>query len=237
MWYLRTLIVWGSGWSCGDQVFLCPAPTPHPPTPHPIPTPPNPTTPTPPPQPHPNPHPNPNHNPNHNPIHPTPPTPQPHPTPPTSFSYCSNKVNFDVVIWKYFPKYCPFVRSVVLPLQRARHVELWCFLCCQPAIVVEKTVGLPMMWDAMTQIAKFMGPTWGPPGSYRPQMGPMLAPWTLLSGDVHESPCACDPYLDAGSCCIWQVDRPVNQQGHYSTISRLIHGTWHLILCRDLVRF
>ena len=30
--------------------------------------------------------------------------------------------------------------------------------------------------------AKFMGPTWGPPGSSRPQMGPMLAPWTLLSG-------------------------------------------------------
>ena len=26
-----------------------------------------------------------------------------------------------------------------------------------------------------TQIAKFMEPTWGPPGSYRPQMGPMLA--------------------------------------------------------------
>ena len=27
-----------------------------------------------------------------------------------------------------------------------------------------------------------MGPTWGPPWSCRPQMGPMLAPWTLLSG-------------------------------------------------------
>ena len=26
------------------------------------------------------------------------------------------------------------------------------------------------------QIAKFMGPTWGPPGSCRPQLGPMLAP-------------------------------------------------------------
>ena len=37
----------------------------------------------------------------------------------------------------------------------------------------------------MTQIAKFMGPTWGPPGSYRPQMGPMLAPWTLISGDTN----------------------------------------------------
>ena len=32
------------------------------------------------------------------------------------------------------------------------------------------------------QIAKFMGPTWGPPGSCRPQVAPMLTPWTLLSG-------------------------------------------------------
>ena len=29
-----------------------------------------------------------------------------------------------------------------------------------------------------------MGPTRGPPGSCRPQMGPMLATWTLLSGFV-----------------------------------------------------
>ena len=32
-----------------------------------------------------------------------------------------------------------------------------------------------------SQIAKFMGPTWGPPESCRPQMGPMLALWTLLT--------------------------------------------------------
>ena len=32
------------------------------------------------------------------------------------------------------------------------------------------------------QIARFMGPTWGRPGSCRPQVGPMLAPWTLQSG-------------------------------------------------------
>ena len=32
-----------------------------------------------------------------------------------------------------------------------------------------------------SQEAKFMGPTWGPPGSCRSQMGPMLAPWTFLS--------------------------------------------------------
>ena len=33
-----------------------------------------------------------------------------------------------------------------------------------------------------TGIAKFTGPAWGQPGSCRPQMGPIVAPWTLLSG-------------------------------------------------------
>ena len=31
-------------------------------------------------------------------------------------------------------------------------------------------------------IARFMGPTWGPSGADRTQVGPMLAAWTLLSG-------------------------------------------------------
>ena len=39
----------------------------------------------------------------------------------------------------------------------------------------------------LTQIATFMGPTWGPPGSCRPQMGLMLAPWTLLSRKAWKS--------------------------------------------------
>ena len=33
-----------------------------------------------------------------------------------------------------------------------------------------------------SQKAKFMRPTWGPPGSCRTQMGSMWAPWTWLSG-------------------------------------------------------
>ena len=33
-------------------------------------------------------------------------------------------------------------------------------------------------------IARFMGPTWGPSGADRTQVGPMLAPWTLLSGTI-----------------------------------------------------
>ena len=36
----------------------------------------------------------------------------------------------------------------------------------------------------VTQITKFMRPTWDPSGSCRPQMGPMLAPWTFLSGNL-----------------------------------------------------
>ena len=39
-----------------------------------------------------------------------------------------------------------------------------------------------------SKIAKFMGSIWGPPGSCRPQMGPMLAPRTLLSGIFFEMP-------------------------------------------------
>ena len=31
-------------------------------------------------------------------------------------------------------------------------------------------------------LARFMGPTWGPPGTDRTQSGPMLVAWTLLSG-------------------------------------------------------
>ena len=37
-----------------------------------------------------------------------------------------------------------------------------------------------------TQIARFMGSTWDPPGADRTQVGPMLAPWTLLSGKARK---------------------------------------------------
>ena len=39
-----------------------------------------------------------------------------------------------------------------------------------------------LIFSADTQIARFMGPTWGPSGAGRTQVGPMLATWTLLSG-------------------------------------------------------
>ena len=35
----------------------------------------------------------------------------------------------------------------------------------------------------LSLIERFMGPTWGPSGAGRTQVGPMFAPWILLSGN------------------------------------------------------
>ena len=39
----------------------------------------------------------------------------------------------------------------------------------------------------VTPRARFMEPTWGPPGADRTQVGPVWAPWKLLSGNGHIS--------------------------------------------------
>ena len=54
-----------------------------------------------------------------------------------------------------------------------------------------------------------MGPTWGPPGSCRPQMGPMLAQWTLLSGKTLQ-------LISSSDTCrihLWEVDLQMRCQG------------------------
>ena len=44
-------------------------------------------------------------------------------------------------------------------------------------------MGFPSwQWQGRALIARSMGPTWGPAGADRTQVGPMLATWTLLSG-------------------------------------------------------
>ena len=43
-------------------------------------------------------------------------------------------------------------------------------------------MGHRVWWLVGILIARFMGPPWGPPGADRALVGPMLAPWTLLSG-------------------------------------------------------
>ena len=53
------------------------------------------------------------------------------------------------------------------------------------SIAVTTKVGYTLVY-MMTLIAKCMGPTWGPSGADRTQMGPILAPRTLLSGDINK---------------------------------------------------
>ena len=52
----------------------------------------------------------------------------------------------------------------------------WCYIVLCMGIAT-KTLGhdiiLSQQWKSMSQMAKFMGTTWGPPGTCRPQMGTM----------------------------------------------------------------
>ena len=62
--------------------------------------------------------------------------------------------------------------------------ELMIVQCIYPSsdnnvFIVESYVGHRQL---PSQIARLMGPTWGPFGSDRTQLSPLLAPWTLLSG-------------------------------------------------------
>ena len=64
---------------------------------------------------------------------------------------------------------------------------------------------------------KVHGPTWGPPGSCRPQMGPMLAPWTLLiREDIHASAVM--------TLTTFSRNRPVSAPGKLSHYNDVIMG-------------
>ena len=81
----------------------------------------------------------------------------------------------DVIMWHY--------RYIVLKFQSSGKNLLYTFgtsrsACCN---ILYATIMIHME-HLRTLIARFMGPTWGPSGADRTQMGPMLSPWTLLSG-------------------------------------------------------
>ena len=102
-----------------------------------------------------------------------------------------------------------------------------------------------------TQITKFMGPTWGPPGSCRPQMGPMLSPRTLLSGkssNWHISKCIrLDSYTPPHHAPPHPHPRPhpitvltnarVPQVPHWAAMTKSsVHiGSLFLCACRSIV--
>ena len=66
---------------------------------------------------------------------------------------------------------CPWVTTQNLVILTIFLIQ-WCCSC--PILL------LLISWKSL--IGRFMGPTWGPSGADRTQVGPMLAPWTSLSG-------------------------------------------------------
>ena len=89
--------------------------------------------------------------------------------------------------WKQTPVHIVQIRSDydINPIIYPHGWNMWCLLW----VFVRKLV-ITIGHDCILflhkghQIAKFIGPIWGPPGSCRPQMGPILAPWILLSGPI-----------------------------------------------------
>ena len=102
-----------------------------------------------------------------------------------------------------------------------------------------------------TLIAKFMGPTWGPPGSCRPHMGPMLASWTLPSGKtkasdylycfhLHDRNVVCVASLGVSENslyltrrfipCVWPADAPQIKRGLF--FSKVPSSDWWYITCQ-----
>ena len=69
----------------------------------------------------------------------------------------------------------------------------------------------------LSLIARFLGPTWGPSGPDRTQVGPMLAPWTLLSG------MGCLFWMfGRKSSCYNAIDNVLTSKLHYR------FGKWHV---------
>ena len=88
----------------------------------------------------------------------------------------------------------------------------------------EKLFKISDVEEKTTQIARFMGPTWGPPGSCRPQMGPMLAPWTLLSGEFVVSIVAAD---GAASWDRQNDDDKAHHSGLWAQLIMRRESHWH----------
>ena len=65
------------------------------------------------------------------------------------------------------------------------YIYAHCFLViCFIIIFMESKLHLTMFLGLSPLVARFMWPTWDPSGADRTQVGPMLAPRTLLSGSL-----------------------------------------------------
>ena len=66
----------------------------------------------------------------------------------------------DVIKWKDFPRYWPFVRWIHqwIPLTKASDVELWWFLWSASEQTVEQTIKMQVIWDTIMLIMMSVSP-------------------------------------------------------------------------------
>ena len=92
-----------------------------------------------------------------------------------NFSPQNKTLSTQPTYWKYSSGLSILCKQISISIKPGWKFQTW-------VVGVDKFSKVSNEPGAISQITKFMGPTWGPPGSCRPQIGPMLAPWTLLSG-------------------------------------------------------
>ena len=89
-----------------------------------------------------------------------------------------------------------------------------------------------------TLIARFMGQAWGPSGADRTQVGPMLVPWTLLSGYMCSAISTPPPFfrslenLSSFNPYIWAKVRKMSYfDPFFFNLAKCIVSTPFLVLC------
>ena len=74
------------------------------------------------------------------------------------------------------------------------------------------TVASIRVFHAAALTERFMGPTWGPYGADRTQVGPMLALWTLLSGRLlHNFESSSNSIMTCFTLYMWYIMRSSSQ--------------------------
>ena len=71
-----------------------------------------------------------------------------------NLSLVGHRIHDDVIKWKHFPHYWPFVRGIhqwITPT-KASDVELWYFLWFVPEQTAFETIETPVIWDAIMLI-------------------------------------------------------------------------------------
>ena len=125
------------------------------------------------------------------------------------FEYNAKIIHDMVLRWRWI--YSWFTEPTPLQVKNCSGINLFCFEAVFTNVsLFADHAGYHVIGCKWTQShqplrATFIGPTWGPSGANRTQVGPMLALWILLSGTVSlwgNEP-ECNMETDGLLTCLW----------------------------------